>query len=524
MGLLLLVATPATAGTLTPTSSESAALKALAAKIPKARLLWTRGGRVIHAAASTSFKPEVVTQGSITEGNPRWSPDGTQILTVRSDGVYVMKPDFTGATKVIPGGRVASWTRDGKSITCIDQTEYKALQYDLASKTTKTIYDAKQSPYNGQQIDQAAELRTGGRFLLVFRRDPTHVTEIVDLQLKKYISNTEMKRGDCSPAWAPDGSYILNTARLTSRPVLRAMFTVDSSGGSVSASKHLVGLDTGEKFYIHGQRVSDDGKWVAFGGKIFGGALQSALREIYIWPVGGADKDAVRVSFDTAEDEGPDLHVSPGTTPPPPADKPALTLDPTRLSLVAAKGGPAPSVETVAVANSGQGTLAAVTASITYVNGSGWLSVQEGGSGNSQTVENSVDIGGLEPDTYSATVKVSASDASNSPQSYTVSLTVTEKPTTDAGPPPALGDAGVGPAPDLGLTPPSGDAGSATTFSADERHLQGGCSAGGRAGRPGFLVLALMLLAARRRNLIGIRESRRRSRRRGANTPGARAR
>jgi len=312
--LLLGVVGPAHASPLTPTAQETTALKNLASAIPGARVLWVRGERIFEAAAATTFAAQLRTQGSIVETNPRFSPDGSQLLTVRSDGVYLMKSDFTQATKVIAGGNTASWTRDGKSITAVDSTGYKVLQYVLATKSSTTIYDAKQSPYNGQQVKQAAELRNGGRFLLVFRDMPTHVTEIVDLQLKKYISNTEMQRGDCSPAWAPDGSYLITTARTTSRPVLKAGFSVGSSGGSVTASTYFVGLDTTDQFYIHGERVANNGKYVAFGGKIFAGALKSALREIYVWHIGDPDSAAVRISFDTAEDESPDLYIPAGCT------------------------------------------------------------------------------------------------------------------------------------------------------------------------------------------------------------------
>jgi MYXO-CTERM domain-containing protein len=448
MTVLVALLCPGSASTspITPTSSEASARTVLGSKIPGAQLLWVRSDKIYHSTVS-NFTEQLVTQGSYAETNPRWSPDGKQILFVRSsDGVYVMKSDFSGQTKVIPGGHTASWTRDGKSITAVDSTGYKVLQYDLAAKTTKTIYDAQQSPYNGQKVSQAAELRTGGRYLLVFRLTPTHVTEIVDLQTQKYISNTEMERGDCSPAWAPDGSYIVTTARTSSRPVLKTVFhpATSSAAASVDPSKHFVGLDTSEKFYIHGQRVSNDGKYVTFGGKIFAGPKANGDREIYIWKIGEPEANAVRMTFETNEDKSPSLYIPPaGTTP-------KLALSPTSLAFSATEGGSNPGSKTVTVGNSGGGTLATITTSVTYGSGSGWLAANAGGSGNSQSVANSVDISGLSPNTYSATVKVSSSNASNSPQSYIVSLTVKEKPEADAG---VAGDGGGVAAPKLSLNP-----------------------------------------------------------------------
>ncbi len=322
----------------------------------------------------------------------------------------------------------------------MDASGYKVVQYELATKKLTTVYDAKVSPFNGQKVSQAAELHTGGRFLLVFRLTPTHVTEIVDLQSKKYISNTEMQRGDCSPAWAPGGGYLITTARLGSRPVLKADF--NATAATVSASKHFVGLDTSAKFYIHGQRVSNDGKYVTFGGKLFSGAGSNGDREIYIWKVGGTDKDAVRMTFETYEDLTPSLFI------PPAGSSPKLALSPSTLSFSATEGGSDPSSKSVAVSNSAAGTLAAISTFTSYGSGSGWLKTTAGGSANSQSVTNAISIAGLSPNTYSATVSVSASGAQNSPQSYSVILTVKEKPKLDAG---VSSDSGT--VPKLGLSP-----------------------------------------------------------------------
>lgn len=110
--------------------------------------------------------------------------------------------------------------------------------------------------------------------------------------------------------------------------------------------------------------------------------------------------------------------------------QPKLALSPTSLSFSAQEGGSNPAAKNVAVSNAGAGTLGAVTAATTYNSGTGWLKVTASGSANSQTLKNEVDLTGLTPNTYSATVKVSDSGASNSPQSYTVSFTVTAKPST----------------------------------------------------------------------------------------------
>jgi len=106
------------------------------------------------------------------------------------------------------------------------------------------------------------------------------------------------------------------------------------------------------------------------------------------------------------------------------SSEPRLAISPTSLSFSATAGGANPASQNVSVTNSGSGTLADVTTSISYGSGSNWLSVSRSGSGNSQTLANSVNISGLAAGTYTATVTVSCSNASNSPQSYSVTLTV----------------------------------------------------------------------------------------------------
>jgi len=295
---------------ITPTANELAAREALGQRLAGSKLLWVNQDKIFYSTLD-SFAPQQISPAGATEGNPRWSPDGTKILFVREpEGVFVMDADFSNSALVIPGGNTASWTRAGDSITAVASDGYRVLKYDLGSSDTATIYDSRQAPYNGQKVSQAAELRNGGRFLLTFRLTPEHVTEIVDLQNESYISNSQMERGDCSPAWSPDGSYILTTARTSNRPVLQTVF--HSGSASVDASTHFIGVaDTCEcnSFYIHGQRVSNDGQWVAFGAKIFDGPQQDGIREIWIWKIGEPETNAVRVTFDTAEDQTPSLFI-----------------------------------------------------------------------------------------------------------------------------------------------------------------------------------------------------------------------
>jgi predicted regulator of Ras-like GTPase activity (Roadblock/LC7/MglB family) len=103
---------------------------------------------------------------------------------------------------------------------------------------------------------------------------------------------------------------------------------------------------------------------------------------------------------------------------------PTISLSPTSLTFNATVGGGNPSSQNVTVSNSGGGTLAVPTTSITYHSGSGWLTVTEQGSSAPYTLVTQPTTGSLAAGTYTATVNVSSTGATNSPQPYSVTFTV----------------------------------------------------------------------------------------------------
>jgi hypothetical protein len=110
------------------------------------------------------------------------------------------------------------------------------------------------------------------------------------------------------------------------------------------------------------------------------------------------------------------------------AGAPSMSLSPASLSFSAVAGQANPAGQNVSVTNSGSETLNAVTTSVSYGSGSGWLTASVSGSGNSQTIANAVDITGLFAATYTATVTVTCSNADPTTDTYSVSLLVKEQP------------------------------------------------------------------------------------------------
>ncbi len=105
---------------------------------------------------------------------------------------------------------------------------------------------------------------------------------------------------------------------------------------------------------------------------------------------------------------------------------PAIGVNPANLEFVAIEHGASPGDRTIAVTNSGAGSLAGLQATIEYAEGgpTGWLSAALSGSTAPASLVLGADHDGLEPGSYHATVRVAADGASNSPVGVGVTLTV----------------------------------------------------------------------------------------------------
>ncbi len=104
---------------------------------------------------------------------------------------------------------------------------------------------------------------------------------------------------------------------------------------------------------------------------------------------------------------------------------PAISLSASSLTFSAVQGGANPANQTVNISNSGGGTLNwTATAQVTTPSGGTWLSVSPSSGTAPSTLTISVNLGTLAAGTYSGTITVAATGASNSPQTINVTLTL----------------------------------------------------------------------------------------------------
>jgi hypothetical protein len=117
---------------------------------------------------------------------------------------------------------------------------------------------------------------------------------------------------------------------------------------------------------------------------------------------------------------------------PAPAPQPTIGLNPTGLAFSGTTGGSNPASKSITVTNAGTGTL-----TWTVTDNANWLTATQSGS----SIVAGVNLSGLAAGTYNGAITVSATGATNTPQTIPVTLTV-------AAPAPS-------PAVSLSATPPS---------------------------------------------------------------------
>lgn len=233
----------------------------LAAQIPTGVVLWSRDG-MVTASRIRPWKPVSLTPGE----NPRWSPDGKRILFTRKHAVWMMKNDLSKPVKLLTGivteyGTGGYWTEDGRSIVAIRRDNpQKVIKLNIDSGKIHLIHDEGKPPFKGYRLGQCAELRFRERFLLTFTPDQGHRSTIIDRRDGRYISNELMRKGDCEPAWSPDGKFIVMTRRVrgsVNRPLYITFFDVQSQ--SLSKSTYFIGRGR-----CHRASVSNDARYVLY--------------------------------------------------------------------------------------------------------------------------------------------------------------------------------------------------------------------------------------------------------------------
>jgi hypothetical protein len=108
------------------------------------------------------------------------------------------------------------------------------------------------------------------------------------------------------------------------------------------------------------------------------------------------------------------------------ASGPRMALDSSSLAFTAVVNGSDPAGQAISITNAGAGSLTDLSATVSYSNGSGWIT----GSIDTTTAPATMTVyaspAGLSAGNYSATISITSASASNSPRTVAVTLEVLE--------------------------------------------------------------------------------------------------
>ena len=276
----------------------------LTTQIPRAVLLWSEDG-VVTGSNLSNWRPVSITEGE----NPRWSPDGTRFVFTRNNDVWLMTGDLKKKERILRNvvtetGTGAYWTNDGKRVIAIKKNNpQQVVITNPATGKTRIFHDDGKPPYKGYRFSQSAEIRFKDRYLLTFTRNDKHRSLIIDLQKKEYIDNELMRKGDCGPAWSPDGSFIVMTRR-NRRSMNRPLFITrfNPKTGKLTPSEYFIGRGR-----CSNASVSNDSNYV----------LYVSAGNIFIWYVKGdpeGEQHGIQLT-DTKKSDHPNLHIFKGFIP-----------------------------------------------------------------------------------------------------------------------------------------------------------------------------------------------------------------
>ncbi|MGA2506652.1 MAG: hypothetical protein ABSF80_04155 [Chitinispirillaceae bacterium] len=313
----------------TPTGDEKKALEGLKGTV-SGKIVWSTSRANskhdiwIMNADGTDQKPLTNSPNNV-DWFPRFSPDGSTVLFVRSKSgwapendaemfekwdLWIVSIDGIGEKKVASDAVWGTWRPGGDSIVFARGS--KVFIKSLATTEEKELFDAEKNFKKGT-FAQQPEMSPDGRCLAITLRGTMRQTGIWNFEKKEWYSTG----GGCEMDWFPSGAkvYRMNEGQGNGgTEVLQIALDKDgkpiSRISGLSIPKELRFMDLpGRRSHEYFPKVDPSGQWLVWGATQYGHEHDIADYEIYLWKIGSDKKNAVRLTFHTANDRWPDLFI-----------------------------------------------------------------------------------------------------------------------------------------------------------------------------------------------------------------------
>jgi hypothetical protein len=312
---------PPKGGSEKKSDEDEAKIQAVGEKL-KAKIVWSSSRIANHdlfVSNADGSEVKAITKGDAVDWFPRFSPDGEQILFIRSKKGWVAERDANAEGKwdlfLIPseGGKAeklvdnASWGTWVDKDTILFVRGTKIFRKKLTEDKETVLVDSEKVADLDGALLQQPEMSGDRRFIAITLRGSKRETGIWDLKNKTWT-----RTGDgCQINWTPDGKsvyWVHPTGNGGSRVFMQEM----------AGNKPVKELDDDERVFIDlpGRRsheyfpqLSADGKWMVWAATQRGHDHDVADYEIYVWEVGSPANEAARLTFHSGNDRWPDIYI-----------------------------------------------------------------------------------------------------------------------------------------------------------------------------------------------------------------------
>lgn len=268
------------------------------------------GNHELYQMALPGFTVRQLTRNDHVDYFPRISADGKRLVFARSQprwvsvrnerpwDVFILDLESGRESLLAKDANMPAWS--GPDCVVFQRGENQAIERDLkVGKETVIVAAGASGVPDAESLSTPSYWREAGQTAITIRGGArmTAVAGPGEAFLKV--------GGGCQVTWSPDHSFLYYTD--DGGRMENAFFTFDPRSG---ARKMLLDLP-GELSHEYFPKLSSDGSFLVFAASAGEHEHDTADYEMFLWKVGTAPAEAVRMTHHTGNDFWPDIYVVP---------------------------------------------------------------------------------------------------------------------------------------------------------------------------------------------------------------------